>query len=106
MLYEALAGSQHNIDLLLQEVSIAWKVHHPNIAAVCGVTLELEDRRKKAWIIMELLQGSVAGVIEQSRHRGVKPLSLREKVDIAHDSLSGLNYLHCLVGTVVKLGSI
>jgi hypothetical protein len=97
MLYDVLADSQHNIDLLMQEVSIAWKIHHPNIASVCGVTIELKERRKTAWIIMELLQGSMAGLIDESRREGVRQLTLREKVDMAHDSLCGLNHLHCLV---------
>ena len=97
MLYEVLAASQHNIDLLLREVSISWKIHHPNIAAVWGLTLELEEEKKKAWIVMELLQGSMAGVIDESRRRGVKHLTLREKADMAHDSVCGLNYLHSLV---------
>ena len=97
MLYDFLASSPHNIDLLQQEVTIAWKIHHPNVAAVCGVTLELEDEEKKAWIVMELLQGSMAGVIDESRRRGVQALTLREKVDMAHDSLCGLNYLQYLV---------
>lgn len=99
MLYEVLAGSPHHIDLLLQEVCISWKVHHPNVAAVCGITLELDDEKKKAWIVMELLQGSLSGVIADSRRRGVQPLTLREKVDMARDSLCGLNYLHTLVSS-------
>ena len=101
MLYEVLAGSQHNIDLLLQEVSIAWKIHHPNIASVCGVTLELKDRKKTAWIIMELLQGSMAGLIDESRRDGVGQLTVREKVDMSRDCLCGLHHLHCLVSNWV-----
>lgn len=97
MLYEVLANSLHNIALLLQEVSLGWRIHHANIASVCGLSLELDGERKTAWIVMELLQGSVSGVIEASQRRG-PTLSLREKVDIAHDSLCGLQYLHSLVG--------
>ena len=99
MLYEVLATSQHDIDRLQQEVAIAWKVHHPNISSVCGLTLEIEGKKeeKKAWIVMELLQGSLADVLNESKRRGVKPLSLREKVDVAYDCLCGLNYLHSLV---------
>lgn len=102
MLYEELASCQRNIELLQQEVSIAWKLHHPNIAAVCGVTLELEDEEKKAWIVMDLLQASLSMVIEQSRQRGVQQLTLREKVDVAQDSLCGLTYLHTLVSCFTK----
>lgn len=99
MLYPVLAAVQHNIHLLQQEVTIAWKIHHPNIATVCGVTLEMGDKKKTAWIVMELLQGSLAGVIDASL-KGIPPLSLREKVDMAHDSLCGLSYLHSLVGVL------
>ena len=97
MLYEVLAAIPRNILLLRQEVSVAWKIHHPNIAAVCGITLEMEGEKKNAWIVMELLHGSMAGVIDASQASGVKPLTLREKVDMTHDSLCGLNYLHSLV---------
>ena len=97
VLYEALAAYQRNIDLLLQEVNIAWKVHHPNVAAVCGFTLERKEEKTTAWIIMELLQGSMGSVIDASQ--GVGGLTLREQVDMAHDSLCGLDYLHSLVST-------
>ena len=103
MLYEILTTSPHNIDLLMQEVTVAWKVHHPNVVSVCGVTLELKNEKpetdnNKAWIVMELLQASMAGVIGESRRDKLQALTLREKVDMTHDSLSGLNYLHSLVG--------
>ena len=97
MLYEVLATVQRNIELLLQEVSVAWKIHHPNVAGVCGVTLETEGTKRRAWIVMELLQGSLGGVIDASRVEGVGALTLRERLDMAHDSLCGLNYLHSLV---------
>ena len=79
LLHERLAAVQRNIYLVQQEASVAWKIHHPNIAAVCGVTLELEE--KKAWIIMELHSGSVSAVIDACQG-DVAPLTLREKVDI------------------------
>jgi serine/threonine protein kinase len=97
MLYEVLTTSKHNIDLLMQEASVAWKIHHPNVASVCGVTLEMESKQTKAWIIMELLQASMTAVINESLRSESQALTLREKVDMAHDSLSGLNYLHSLV---------
>ena len=89
LLYDHLAAVQRNIQLVQQEASVAWKIHHPNIASVCGVTLELEE--KKAWIIMELHSGSMSGVIDACQ-RDVAPLTLREKVDMTHDSLCGLEY--------------
>jgi hypothetical protein len=99
MLYDVLAASPYNVDRLQQEVASTWKVHHPNIASVYGVTLEIEGKKedRKAWIIMELLQGSLSGVIKESKRREGKPLTLREKVDVAHDCLCGLNYLHSMV---------
>ena len=97
MLDEELASSQRNIDLLLQEVAISWKIHHPNVAAVCGVTVERQGRKVTAWIVMELLQGSMAGVLDACRLPAVGPLTLREQTDMAHDSLCGLDYLHSLV---------
>ena len=94
LLYDHLAAVQRNIHLVQQEASVAWKIHHPNIAAVCGVTLELEE--KKAWIIMELHSGSMSCVIDACQG-DVAPLTLREKVDMTHDSLCGLDYIHSMV---------
>ena len=61
-LYDDLADVERYIQLVQQEASVAWKIHHPNIAAVCGVTLLKEV--KKAWVIMELHSGSVSSVID------------------------------------------
>ena len=97
MLYEALAEYQRNVDLLLQEVSVAWKMHHPNVVAVCGIVLERKEKKTTAWIVMELLQGSMSAVINASLREEVGALTLRERVDMAHDSLCGLDYLHTLV---------
>ena len=101
MLYESLAEHQRNLELLLQEASVAWQMHHPNVAAVLGVTLEESDKKVTAWIIMELLQGSMSSVIEASQRQKAGTLTLRERVDMARDSLCGLDYLHCLVSTGV-----
>ena len=97
-MYDHLAAVQRNIHLVQQEASVAWKIHHPNIAAVCGVTLELEE--KKAWIIMELHSGSMSGVIDACQG-DVARLTLLEKVDMTHDSLCGLDYIHSRVRTVL-----
>ena len=94
LLYDHLAAVQRNIHLVQREASVSWKIHHPNIVAVCGVTLELE-----AWIIMELHSGSMSGVIDACQG-DVAPLTLREKVDMTHDSLCGLDYIHSRVRTV------
>ncbi|XP_062505268.1 probable serine/threonine-protein kinase DDB_G0281745 isoform X2 [Corticium candelabrum] len=103
LLYDHLAAVQRNIHLVQQEASVAWKIHHPNIAAVCGVTLELEE--KKAWIIMELHSGSMSGVIDACQG-DVAPLTLREKVDMTHDSLCGLDYIHSMQPTEILHGDI
>ena len=60
-------------------------------------TRENERKQLHAWIIMELLQGSMSEVIEASQQEEVGSLTLREQVDMACDSLHGLNYLHSLV---------
>ncbi|XP_062523651.1 probable serine/threonine-protein kinase DDB_G0281745 isoform X2 [Corticium candelabrum] len=103
LLYDHLAAVQRNIQLVQQEASVAWKIHHPNIAAVCGVTLELEEN--KAWIIMELHSGSMSGVIDACQG-DVAPLTLREKVDMTHDSLCGLDYIHNMQPKEILHGDI
>ncbi|XP_062503379.1 uncharacterized protein LOC134180277 isoform X2 [Corticium candelabrum] len=102
MLYDTLLSNHSNVvELLQQEVSVAWKIHHPNIVLVCGMALELEEQKKTAWIVMELLQGSVAGVIEAAKKEDVLSLTLREKLDVTHDALCGLNYLHSLPNAIL-----
>lgn len=89
-----LAGS---LRFIVQEASVAWMIHHPNVATVYGLTLELEDEKNKAWIVMELLQGSMDELFDASRLRGVEPLTFKEKVDLAHDSVCGLEHMHTRV---------
>ena len=57
-----LADVERYVQFVQQEASVAWKIHYPNIAGVCGFTLEKEV--KKAWVIMELQSGSVSSVID------------------------------------------
>ncbi|XP_062507311.1 probable serine/threonine-protein kinase DDB_G0281745 [Corticium candelabrum] len=102
-LYDDLADVERYIQLVQQEASVAWKIHHPNIAAVCGVTLEKEV--KKAWIIMELHSGSVSSVIDACQ-RDAAPLTVREKVDMAHDSLCGLDHIHSMQPMEILHGDI
>ena len=99
-LYDDLADVERYVQLVQQEASVAWKIHHPNIAAVCGVTVEKEV--KKAWVIMELQSGSVSSVIDACQ-RDAAPLTLREKVDMAHDSLCGLDHIHSMVRTANEI---
>ena len=99
-LYDEFSGYERYIQLVQQEASVAWKIRHPNVAAVCGVTLELEE--KKAWIIMELQSGSISSVIDACQ-QDAAPLTVREKVDMAHDSLCGLDHIHSMVRTVNEI---
>lgn len=96
-LHDLLADSKRNIDLIKQEVTVAWKIHHPNVVAVCGVVLELEDEKVSVWIVMELLEGSVSDVLDVSQTRSVRSLSLKEMVDMTYDALCGIRYLHSMV---------
>ncbi|XP_062523532.1 probable serine/threonine-protein kinase DDB_G0281745 [Corticium candelabrum] len=102
-LYEDLAAVQRNVQLVQQEASVAWKIHHPNIATVCGVTLEVEGKR--AWIIVELHSGSMSGVIDACQG-DVAPLTLRETVDMTYDSLCGLDYIHSMQPREILHGDI
>ena len=57
---------------------------------------------KKAWVIMELHSGSVSSVIDVCQ-QDAAPLTVREKVDMAHDSLYGLDHIHSMVRTVNEI---
>ena len=93
-LHEELAKEHYQRRLFEQEVSVCSRLHHPNIAAICGV---IQQRDAPFSLIMELLQASLADVIEAAHVSG-KYLTLREQTDVSHDCLSGLTYLHDLVG--------
>ena len=97
MLGELKEGSRRDGNLDMSQTAFAWKVRHPNIVAMYGVWLQLKGDVEMEWAVMELLQGSLADMIYMPENHGIFSLTLREKVDMAHDSLSGLNYLHCLV---------
>ena len=99
-LYDHPANVERYVQLVQQEASVAWKLHHPNIAVVCGVTLEKEV--KKAWVITELQSSSVSSVIDACQ-RDAAPLTLREKVDMAHDSFCALDHIHSMVRTVNEI---
>ncbi|XP_062510989.1 uncharacterized protein LOC134186915 isoform X2 [Corticium candelabrum] len=95
--YDFLTQDQENIkrqvDFFLQEVSVAWKIHHPNIVPVYGFCLETNGKTTLAWLVMELLQCSLGDVLKINYSQ----LTLREKVDIGRDCLCALNYLHSLM---------
>ena len=96
-LHKELAKEHYQRRLFEQEVSVCSRLHHPNITAICGV---IQQGDSPISLIMELLQASLADVIEATHVSG-KYLSLREQVDVSHDCLSGLSYLHDLVGICV-----
>jgi hypothetical protein len=88
-LHKELAKEQYQRRLFEQEVVIYSRLHHPNIVAICGVI------RDPFSLIMELLQASLADVISTA-HKSGRYLTLREQIDVSHNCLSGLTYLHNL----------
>ena len=105
MLHKVFVDIPRYVHLLQQEVSVAWAIHHPNIVAIWGVTLQLEGKKKEAWVIMELLQGSMSAVMNACKD-DIRPLTLREKVDMAIDACRGLDYIHSLVSNLYNLHGI
>ena len=51
---------------------------------------------------MKLQSSSVSSVIDACQRDGA-PLTLREKVDMAQDSLCGLDHIHSMVRTVNEI---
>jgi predicted Ser/Thr protein kinase len=90
ILHEDLAKEQYQRRLFEQEAAIYSRLHHPNITAICGV---IQERDAPFSLVMELLQASMAEVIEAALFSG-RYLTLREKTDVSHDCLSGLMYIH------------
>jgi serine/threonine protein kinase len=92
-LHEELATVDYHIQRFEQEVLLWSKLHHPNITTIFGVT---QDEDGRVFMIMELLQATLAEVIQAAKDSG-SYLTLREQTDVSHDCLSGLAYLHELV---------
>ena len=101
-LHEELAKEHHQRRLFEQEVSVCSRLHHPNIASICGV---IQQRDAPFSLIMELLQASLSDVIEAALLSD-RYLTLREQTDLSHDCLNGLTYLHDLVGVTFNLLSL
>ena len=101
-LHEELAKEHHKRCLFEQEVSVCSRLHHPNIASICGV---IQQRDAPFSLIMELLQASLSDVIEAALLSD-RYLTLREQTDLSHDCLSGFTYLHDLVGVSFNLLSL
>jgi serine/threonine protein kinase len=89
-LHEELSKEHYQRRLFEKEVAVCSRLHHPNIAAICGV---IQEEGAPFSLIIELLQASLADVIEAAHVSG-KYLTLREQTDVSHDCLSGLTYLH------------
>ena len=78
--------SRHNIQLFQREMSIASRLHHPNLIQFIGATAEGE-----MMIIMELMATSLRSQLETEEYflpKWVKAISL--------DVALGLNYLHLI----------
>ena len=95
-----LLNTAYYLDLFKQEMAVNCRIRHPNIVALCGVTtvdgLPLR-------IITQLLEGCLRDVINASFAR---PLSLRERVDLAIGFTSAISYLHSLTPRPVLHGDI
>lgn len=105
----AVAVKTFNIDqdkrhLLRQEISACSRLYHPHLAAIYGF-VRIEGVLMMA---MELFQGSLADLIEAQSHvcGATRHLTLREEVDVSHDALSGLTYLHQLKPHYIVHGHI
>jgi hypothetical protein len=92
-LHEVLATADYHTQRFEQEVLVSSRLHHPNITTIFGVT---QDGDGPVSMIMELLQATLAEVIQAAKDSG-SYLTLREQTDVSHDCLSGLAYLHELV---------
>ena len=98
LLHEELAREHYQRRLFEQEVSVCIRLHHPNIASICGI---ISQRDAPLSLVMELLQASLADVIEAA-HVSDTYLTLKEQTDMSRDCLMGLTYLHDLVGIDIK----
>lgn len=77
-------------------------VHHPNIAPICGVTME--DERPLS-LVLELQEASLAEVMDAA-HKSGYYLTLREQVDLTVGCLAALTYLHGLMPDAILHGDI
>lgn len=84
--------SDHNIQLYRQEVSVCIQTRHPNVVSMYGVVMTPQAPKK---LVMELLAGSLKDVIDAA-NAVAGYLTLREQVDLANDSVTGITYLHKL----------
>ena len=100
--YEALVTDRYNRNILEEETAICSRLRHPCIAAVCGVT---RKNGSSVSLVMELLQGSLADVIQAAEYLK-QHLTLREQVDMSRDCLCGLMYLHTIKPNCILHGNI
>lgn len=102
LFYEVLVADRYNRRILEQEIAICSRLRHPCIAGICGVT---RKDGAPVSLVMELLQGSLADVI-QAAERSKRYLTLREQIDMSRDCLSGLMYLHMIKPNCILHGDI
>lgn len=88
VLYENIR-SGFNSRLFQQEVNVGSRLRHPNIVTMFGVTV---TDRTPSQIIMELLECSLSELLTTASSSD--GLTLREKVDLGSDCISGVSYLH------------
>ena len=100
--FHELLDTDHYLRLFQQEISVCIQARHPNIVSLCGVTTENGIPLR---IITELLEGSLSDVIKAA-YRSAKPLSLREKIDLASGLTAGISYLHLLGSVGILHGDI
>ena len=82
--------SKDNADVFEKEAAFCSRILHPHVAIIHGI---LQREGATVSLITELLQGSLEDVI-QAAHGSNQYLTLREQVDLSHDCLSGLSFLH------------
>lgn len=87
-----------------EEVANCSRVHHPNVVSICGI---ITESSRPVQLVMELLPGSVSDVLHAAHVRGTGyTLTLREQIDIAMATLSGIVYLHTLQPRCLLHGDI
>ena len=85
-------ASLYNGEVVKQETSNCSRIRHPHVVAMCGWIVPNVDK-PPSQIVFELLEASLTDVITAALN-SPSYLTLREQIDLAKDSLSGLAYLH------------
>ena len=75
----------------LTECVCASRIHHPNIVQVLGIHYPTPDAAKLPWLVMEMMEYSLKGMLEKYEKDKV-PLHI--KLSILADISQGLEFLH------------